>query len=307
MTTRTKEQAVLIGRSRSLMGIFARPGDAGVSVKPAVIILNTGIVHRVGHHRMYVTMARELAEAGHAVLRFDFSGIGDSPSRADGLALLPACLSEIREAIDWLTDAAGVQEVIVLGLCSGADLALRYGCTDPRVVGLVLLDPSIPPTARYYFHYIAERMTRLSSWLSFGLGRGRIWNDLLALAGFALGYPGAPRSPSIIDPRTREDLEQLYQASVDNGIHLLAVLTGGRLAARQTYREQLLDALPNVSFNGRLQLEHFADCDHTFGSIRYRQLLGTIIKRWAGETPFRRQRLPARHPIEISTHAKQLI
>ena len=48
-----KEQAVLLGR-HSLVGIVTRPPPARQKDEPVVVILNTGIVHRVGHHRMYV-------------------------------------------------------------------------------------------------------------------------------------------------------------------------------------------------------------------------------------------------------------
>ena len=48
----------------------------------ALILLNAGLVHRMGPFRLYVQMARRLAAEGYAVLRFDQSGLGDSPRRA---------------------------------------------------------------------------------------------------------------------------------------------------------------------------------------------------------------------------------
>src|SRR4029079_17249361 len=124
---------------------------------------------------MYVTMARELAALGHLAFRFDLSGIGDSASREDGVSPLEAHLADVSEALDWLTASWRVNEVVLIGLCSGADIALNYGHSDKRVTGLVLLDPTIPPTARFYAHYIARRLPQLRSWLSFVSGRGRIW------------------------------------------------------------------------------------------------------------------------------------
>jgi pimeloyl-ACP methyl ester carboxylesterase len=141
--------------------------------RPAVVILNTGIAHRVGHHRMYVTMARELAALGHLAFRFDFSGIGPSASWGDGLSPIEAHQADLSEALDWLTASYDVKEVVLIGLCSGADIALSYGHSDKRVVGLVLLDPT--PTVRFYAHYISRRLTPLRSWVVF---RGRTWPDL---------------------------------------------------------------------------------------------------------------------------------
>jgi dienelactone hydrolase len=57
--------------------------------------------------------------------------------------------ADVSEALDWLTASCDVNEAVLIGLCSGADIALNYGHSDKRVVGLVLLDPTIPPTARF--------------------------------------------------------------------------------------------------------------------------------------------------------------
>ena len=68
------EQAVLLGRAKSLIGVLARPSGEARGRRPAVVILNTGIIHRVGQHRMYVAMARRLAAAGHVVLEVRLLG-----------------------------------------------------------------------------------------------------------------------------------------------------------------------------------------------------------------------------------------
>jgi pimeloyl-ACP methyl ester carboxylesterase len=288
MSERYSEQAVLLGRGKSLVGVLARPAGGADSQRPAVIILNTGIVHRVGHHRMYVDMSRQLAAAGHAVLRFDFSGIGDSRGRADGLGPVEAFLADVGDATDWLSASCDADGIVLMGLCSGAEIALRYGHTDPRVVGLALFDPPIPPTTRFYVDYILRRMTRLRSWLTVVRGRGRLWGDLAARIALALGRSPSAGEGSLLDPRARRKLERLYRNSLERDIALLVVLTGGELAARQTYREQLLDAFPGLTFEGGLRLEHFADSDHTFSPPQARERLNAMTLDWLAGTPFRR-------------------
>jgi len=161
MTQKISEQTVLLGRRQSLVGIVARAVTGAPPDNPAVIILNTGIIHRVGHHRMYVTMSRALAAAGHTVLRFDFSGIGDSDPRTDGLAPVESCLADIKDAIDWLERDREVSRVILIGLCSGADYAILYGHTDARVVALVLMDPRDCPVLPAYHYPAAHAFARL--------------------------------------------------------------------------------------------------------------------------------------------------
>src|ERR1700722_14447258 len=173
------EQAVLFGGRSSLVGILTRAVSAASADCPAIVILNTGIVHRVGEHRMFATMSRALAAVGCEMLRFDFSEIDDSAHRDDGLAMAEASMSEIKEALDWLERDGKASRMILVGVCSGADHALLYGHTDPRIVGLVLMDPLIPPTLRYYLQYIAQRLRKLRSWFNVLSGRSRALRMLM--------------------------------------------------------------------------------------------------------------------------------
>jgi pimeloyl-ACP methyl ester carboxylesterase len=293
VTERISEKAVLLGQQKAMVGILTQPVVAELrGDRPAILILNTGIIHRVGHNRMYVNLSRALAQAGYVVLRFDLSGIGDSESRGDGLKPLDTALADIRDAIDVLERARQSEEVIICGLCSGADHAVLYGYTDPRVVGLVLMDPSIPPTARYYFAYIWRRLMRLSSWTRVALGRSVFGRRLLERLAVALKL--RPRAPSLDDREVRSYLERVYQDSIALGIQFLAVFTAVE-DTRQNYREQLFDAFPSVSFGAQLRLEFFEEANHTFMFESERVRLTQVIFDWLSRTNFtirRGQRLP---------------
>jgi pimeloyl-ACP methyl ester carboxylesterase len=271
MSRGISEQAVLFGSWTSLVGIVTKAVSPASANRTAVVILNTGIIHRVGHHRMFVTMSRALGAAGYTVLRFDFSGIGDSSPRDDGLSLVDACMAEIREALDWLERDCAASRMILIGLCSGADHAVLYGHTDPRIVGLVLMDPSIPPTLRYYVHYIGWRLRRLRSWFNVLSGRSRTLRMLMRHMLNAQRYPMQNRIP-------RQTIERHYRNSVDGGIEILAIFT--EETTRQTYREQMIEALPNVSFGDRLTLEFFPGSDHTFALESDRSRLIQLILQW---------------------------
>src|SRR5207302_190015 len=83
---RVNEQAVFLGQTNTLVGVVTDPGQPhGELPHTAFVFLNAGLVHHVGPNRLYVTAARRLAALGFVGLRFDFSGIGDSPVRADHL------------------------------------------------------------------------------------------------------------------------------------------------------------------------------------------------------------------------------
>jgi hypothetical protein len=169
-------------------------------------------------------------------------------------------------------------------LCSGADHALLYGYTDPRVVGLVLMDPFMPPTSRYLVHYLGPRLIRASSWLSVARGRSRIWRMMTERIAYAIRLTRDPQYLGLQGPEIRFYLERAYQRSVDRGVQFLAIFTAG--ASRQTYREQLLDAFPRVRFGEQLRLEFFRNCDHTFTFESERNQLMRVILEWLTTTQF---------------------
>lgn len=284
MSGKFSEQALLLGKRETLVGIIARPSSPPPDEMPAVVILNTGIVHRVGHHRMYVSMARKLAAAGHVVLRFDLSGVGDSEQRNDNLSTINSSLADIKEALDFLAANKLASRFVLIGLCSGADHAVLYAPADPRVAGLVLMDPTIPPTTRYYFHYILQRLTNLRNWASVAAGR----SGLLSMLRSQLAYRLRPRhgSSSGLTLETLKfspHLGQCYADSVANGVRILAAFTS--ISPRQTYRSQILEAFPQMALEDGLRLEHFAHSDHLFSDQSDRARLDQLVLDWLRALP----------------------
>ncbi len=267
------EHIARFGIRQNLNGILAEPRGGRHADKPAIVILNSGVVHRIGHHRMYVTMARMLAAAGYPVLRFDFSGIGDSASRSDSLEPDAAAMADMASALDWLSETRGIKNAVLLGLCSGADSALKYGHTDDRIVALVLLDPTLPPTWKFYLRYLSQRATNMRSWQTFLGGRGRIWGDLIIRMIAATGAPLMEARRRLVDPQSRSDLEALFKRSLERNLRFLVIFTGGMAE----YREQLLDAFPSLSFGNLLTLEYLSDCDHVFTSAKHREGLNQLV------------------------------
>lgn len=286
MDNRVNEQTFLLGQRKSLVGVISQSAMSSASLdQPAILILNAGIIHRVGPSRLSVLLARALAESGYTALRFDLSGIGDSEIRSDGLAPLESSLADIREALDWLESTGRLRRVVLIGLCSGANHALLYGGSDPRVIGLVLLDPAIPKTFRYYLRHFGPRLFRLGVWLSLIRGRHPLCQCLKERRVTSPPDLPQPQAPDLQSPEVRSFLERAYRRSLNHGIRFLAVFTGGR-ENRHNYREQMLDAFPKVRFGDRLRLEYFENADHTFtSSVERARLIGLIVD-WVKNTKF---------------------
>ena len=135
------ESALLLGSDASLAAVVTDPEPgAGAPQAPAVLWLSAGFLHRVGPNRLYVTMARRLAALGFTSVRFDFSGIGDSPPRRDHLPFDEGAVRDTREVIDWLAEHRGIDRVVLAGVCSGASVALWTASCDARVVGVALVN-----------------------------------------------------------------------------------------------------------------------------------------------------------------------
>ena len=83
--------------------------DASVGI----VIVVGGPQYRVGSHRQFVLMARQLAATGIPVLRFDYRGMGDSTGAK---RTFDEINSDIRAAIDCMQDSLpDVKRVVLLG------------------------------------------------------------------------------------------------------------------------------------------------------------------------------------------------
>lgn len=282
------ERTQLIGPRQQLVGVVTEPvaPEPGAQ-RPMVVILNSGIIHRVGPNRLGVLLARALAGLGFSVLRFDLSGIGDSEPRADAKAPLEAALADIREALDWAEERLGANRFVLVGLCSGADHAVIYSGGDPRVVGAVLMDPTIPPTAKFRLRRVVRRLTRLDLWRRVFTGKASAWQRVLAPAWRGAADEARPRTgPDLASREVRDYLENAYRQALGDSRQLLVAFTDG-MPAQHNYPEQLRDALPAVDFGTRCSVEYFHGADHTFTEESHRDRLLLQVAQWLRGAAFR--------------------
>ena len=146
-----------------LVGIVAH-ADGGADI--GVLIVVGGPQYRIGSHRQFVLLARALASAGFPTMRFDCRGMGDGtgemrdfegigPDIAAAVAAFAARVPRLRRIVLW-------------GLCDAASAALFNASCDPRIAGLVLLNPWVRTEqgiARTYLrHYYLRRIFDGAAW-----------------------------------------------------------------------------------------------------------------------------------------------
>ncbi|MBL8097674.1 MAG: alpha/beta hydrolase [Anaerolineales bacterium] len=112
-----------------LFGIFSLPLLRDAESKPTVLLLNAGSVHRMGPNRNYVYITRELLSLGYKVFRLDFLGLGDSINPnldKENDPYMPEALDNIQCTIDYLKMNHNTNEIILIGVCSGAYSAFQF-------------------------------------------------------------------------------------------------------------------------------------------------------------------------------------
>lgn len=132
------ETPVLFGPDEGLFGLLSQPQSARSDA--ACLVLNTGVNHRIGPHRINVKTARRLASAGIPTLRFDLSGIGDSVAAQSRHAFRAQAVEDMKAAMDYLAERHGIRRFLVFGICSGAENAMALALADPRVTGMLAFD-----------------------------------------------------------------------------------------------------------------------------------------------------------------------
>ncbi len=121
----------------TLRGMLHRP--ATPEPWPALMMLHGFTGTRVENDRLFVQAARHFADAGLAVLRFDFYGSGESDGDFEEMTIRTE-LADAAAALDWLTGQPGIDagRIGVLGLSMGGAVAALLAGQDPRVRALVL-------------------------------------------------------------------------------------------------------------------------------------------------------------------------
>lgn len=291
-----KERVARFGSASPLVGIVTEPpGEARGRGGPAVIFLNSGLLHRVGGSRMHVRMARALAADGTTCLRFDYSGLGDSETRRDSLPFEQSGVLETIEAMDYVARTKGATRFVLAGLCSGADMAFWTALEDPRVVGIFQIDPFDYHTPRFYLHRYGHKAFTLRPWLNILTGHshlGRWVKD--RVVGATTEGPGAELVQSPYDrafpPRVvvAGGLAKL----TGRGVRIYALFTGGR---EHSYQGQFRDAFRDVDLAGCVTERYHPDADHLVTDLAHQRWLDAELLAWVRELA-RAEPASAGHP-----------
>jgi len=284
------EVAVQFGDGNSLIGVVTEPAHVSLAVdRPAVLLLNAGGIHRSGPHRLYVKIARSLTAAGFIVLRFDFSGIGDSQGRTEYISPRKGFTLDTLQAMDYLQRTRKVNHFILLGICYGGVIAYETALCEQRVIGTILINPQ---GFTFYAGYnLTDYQSRLAGYYSsrFVVFPAASWRRVtrfitgqteyrrvfktLAITLVRLFVPTRGMKPEVV--RIREGFKLLAERGVnllliysnrDPGMVELKVIFGSRF--RQLYRDR------------NFGLIVVKKADHLFTLLKNQDLVVTQVLQW---------------------------
>lgn len=267
-----------------LVGILAEPDAAPADV--GVIVIVGGPQYRAGSHRQFTLLARHLAAQGHAVLRFDYRSMGDSPGETRDFLGVDA---DIGAAIDALMAARpALKRVALWGLCDAASAALLYleNRRDARVAGLCLLNPWVRSAAglarTHVKHYYWRRLREKEFWLKL-LSGGVGMKALRTLTGNVRLARGAGGAGKAADSRSFQD--RMAQGLKSFPGATLLILSGDDYTAKE-FRDH---AGRDPSWQGLLETAgttclDLPEADHTFSDSAQARRVEAATLDWLAAT-----------------------
>ncbi len=272
------------GSERHLIGTVTMQAAATDRAAPhalGFVIINAGVIHRVGPHRWHVKLARHMASLGYPTIRFDPSGRGDSWVPSNAASFKDQAVRDVREAMDQLTEMTGVKRFIVGGICSGAENGFDAALIDRRIVGLWMLDGFAFPTAHTRIRRYLLKLRSMSAaemWARCKRKMAGIADSRSQAIGSDMSNPDAPTEKVGAGPDA-ETFGRSLQTIVDHGVAVYFVYSGS-IIHLYNYDAQLRDAFAGQPFLDVLRCDYRPDIDHTVTTLDCQRKLLELVAGW---------------------------
>lgn len=259
----------------TLVGILHRPA---MPAARGVLIVVGGPQYRVGSHRQFVLLARDLAARGIPVLRFDYRGMGDSEGEFRGFLHVSADISAAIKV--FRTACPGLRDIVLWGLCDGATAAAFFAAGHPSTVaGLIVANPWVRTeqglAQAYVSNYYGRRLFQWSFWQKLLRGEMHIRRTLrgfLTDVQKARDRSGA-QQPAALPERVRRAFEEFPGP-------VLLVLSGNDLTASEFVACTNQDTWRPILARAGMRRLDLPEADHTFSRRRRQDEMSAACADW---------------------------
>lgn len=277
------ERSILFGPNQGLVGTLCLPAAGATPGSVGVILFNAGVVHRVGPHRINVRLARKLAAAGIASLRFDLAGQGDSarPKGDQALGYDEQAIADLRAAMDYFSGATGIAQFAFFGFCSGGYHGYPTSLVDKRVAGLLIYDAFVYPTNRSRLNRYMMRIRHRGLITAFAGGAmravARIGSRIReALQDSNASYKAATTRESLPSPA---DLASGIRELLSRQVRVGFMYAGGSLD-HYNYQDQFAETFGKFGIVDQVQVQYFQQLDHAGSILSQQAILIDRIVAW---------------------------
>lgn len=251
-----------------------------------LVMVAGGPQYRIGGHRQLVLWARQFAANGFPVLRFDFKGMGDSYGEfldfdnTDG---------DIKSALDQFFAAVpSLKGVVLWGECNASSASLFYAHKDPRVRGIVMINPWVRTeqgqAKAVVKHYYLNRIMQKSFWrkvfsLQFDvIGSLRSAKEMIATA---RGKPAANAGARVVQEDSRPLPERMFDGLKRFRGQIMLIMSGRDMVSKEF--DDLLQSRPEWKLELAVHQAERHDlqyADHTFSCKEWRDQVGNWGVDW---------------------------
>jgi len=243
-----EQPVVFSSGGQQVVGMWHDPVNPETTPAPAVVLLHGFTGHKGEAHRLFVEMARALAQVGIGALRFDFRGSGDSEGDFKDMTIMGE-VADARAAVAFARSRPGVDSVRIgiLGLSMGGTVAAFLAGEDSGLRAVTLWNPVAYPRRSAERRSTPETDRQMSEW------------GVVDYNGWAVGAALLKELPGL-DP-----LSAIQQCAAPVYIVLgdqdTAVPNSDGLAFEQAVQ----------SAKGRAQVDILTGADHTFAYLPHKQ------------------------------------
>ncbi len=277
----TEQPVIFNCANADLVGILHRPDEIESDV--GLLIVVGGPQYRVGSHRQFVLLARQLASEGIPVFRFDYRGMGDSDGERRSFEDID---DDIAVAIEtFLHQCPALNGIALWGLCDAATANAFYvhNTKHSIVVGQVALNPWVftaeGNAETYLKHYYGQRFLSWAFWR-------KVLTLKFDLLGSAKSFLGKVRSASGKRNKShstshRSLPQRLCDAQLSFSGPTLIILSGQDLTAKEyVHRVGETTAWREWQQSDSVEVRTLEAADHTFSRAVWRDRVAAWTRDW---------------------------